>query len=80
MCMCVCLCHSVKRSVLCIHVVCQSVKLLSACCLIVFTHNSLCCPQYLQRDLRNRFESDIDQELLLQVAFQVRYSPKKLKK
>lgn len=38
------------------------------------------CPQYLQKDLRSRFESDTDQELLLQVAYQVRYSSKKLKK
>ena len=40
----------------------------------------LVCPQYLQKDLRSRFESDTDQELLLQVAYQVRYSSKKLKK
>ncbi|XP_076436734.1 EVI5-like protein isoform X2 [Babylonia areolata] len=36
--------------------------------------------QYLQKDLRSRFESDTDQELLLQMAFQVRYNSKKLKK
>ena len=40
----------------------------------------LVCPQYLQKDLRSRFELDTDQELLLQVAYQVRYSSKKLKK
>ncbi|KAK7497018.1 hypothetical protein BaRGS_00011754 [Batillaria attramentaria] len=36
--------------------------------------------KYLQKDLRSRFELDIDQELLLQVAYQVRYSSKKMKK
>nr|KAG5706639.1 hypothetical protein BaRGS_005709 [Batillaria attramentaria] len=33
----------------------------------------------LKKDLRSRFELDIDQELLLQVAYQVRYSSKKMK-
>ncbi|XP_070176822.1 EVI5-like protein isoform X2 [Littorina saxatilis] len=36
--------------------------------------------KYLQKDLRSRFDSDTDQELLLQVAYQVRYSSKRLKK
>lgn len=36
--------------------------------------------KYLQKDLRSRFDSIIDQELLLQVAYHVRYNSKKLKK
>ncbi|XP_076455006.1 EVI5-like protein isoform X2 [Babylonia areolata] len=36
--------------------------------------------QYLQKDLRSRFDNETDQDLLLQVAYQVRYNSKKLKR
>ncbi|KAL8625770.1 hypothetical protein ACOMHN_012362 [Nucella lapillus] len=35
---------------------------------------------YLQKDLRNRFENETDQELLLHVAYQVRFNSKRLKR
>ncbi|XP_025111663.1 EVI5-like protein isoform X3 [Pomacea canaliculata] len=36
--------------------------------------------KYLQKDLRSRFDAEADQELLLQTAFQGRYSSKKMKR